>query len=79
MLKIRGISNVETPFTKSGNKQNITLAIVADKGFRYRIGAKIVQKQKVCDKNRGAIGLSLFWGFVGLGDILRGEKGERKN
>ncbi len=34
---------------------------------------------KNCDKNRGTIGLSLFWGFVGLGDILRGEKGERKN
>ncbi len=33
MVKIRGMSNAETPFTKLGNNWNISLEAVVDKGF----------------------------------------------
>jgi hypothetical protein len=37
MLKIRGMSNAETPFTKLCNNWNIPLEAVVDKGFKYNI------------------------------------------
>jgi len=35
MVKIRGMSNAETPFTKLCNTWNISLEAVVDKGFKY--------------------------------------------